>query len=142
MQYTELANEFLQNMYGLNKLRAQKQISNSMQGEPFILQYIAFHDGNAIPSEISNEMNISTARVATVLNSLENKGLITRQIDSGDRRRTILKLTSAGEEQVDTHNQTILKSTIMMFEFLGDHDAKEYTRIIGRLAEMAPCDNE
>ena len=53
----------------------------------FVLTYISKHGGSVIPSEISNEMGISTARIAAALGSLESKGLITRRIDERDRRR-------------------------------------------------------
>lgn len=140
MDYTTLAHEFMKNMGQLRKRNAQKQLSDSMHGEAFVLFYISHHEGNVIPSEISNEMGISSARVAATLNSLESKGMIIRKIDVSDRRRILVELTPAGKEQVDKHFQMIMNITMNMLTFLGEHDAKEYVRIIGRLAEKSPED--
>lgn len=140
MDYSSLAQEFMRIMHQLRKRNAQKQISESMHGESFILFYISKHEGNVIPSEISNEVGISTARVAATLNSLESKGLITRKIDVSDRRRILVEMTPAGKEQVEKHFQMIMSTTTKMLEYLGEHDAKEYVRIMGRLAEKSPED--
>ena len=135
MDYAKLSGEFLQTVHRFQRIRAQQQISESMHGEAFALFYVAQHDGTTIPSDICNVMGVSSARIATVLNGLENKGFITRQIDPRDRRRTILKLTPAGEEQAAQNTQQLQDSVTQMLEYLGEHDAKEYVRIIGRLAD-------
>lgn len=140
MDYTSLAHEFMGIMYQLRKRGAQKQLSESMHGEIFILNYISRHEGNVIPSEISNEVGISTARVAATLNSLESKGWITRKIDVSDRRRILVEMTPAGKEQVEKHFQMIMTVTENMLRYLGEQDAKEYVRIMERLAERSPED--
>jgi len=138
MNYTELAKEFLKTMKATHKNRSQKQMNEAMRGEAFVLQFIAEHNGEVVPGDINAEMNISSARIATVLNGLENKGFITRQIDSADRRRTILKLTPTGEEHSRRMMQILLGHMVKMLEFLGERDAQEYVRIMGRLANAAP----
>lgn len=140
MDYTHLAQEFMGIMHQLRKRGPQKQISDSMHGETFVLLYINRHEGNVIPSEISNELGISTARVAATLNSLESKGLITRRIDVDDRRRILVEVTPAGKEQVEEHFRMVLKTTENMLRYLGDDDAREYVRIMKRLSEKSPED--
>lgn len=138
MDYKELASELMQKMYVLNKVRPHRQINESMQGEAFVLKYLAYHGGSVLPSEISNVMGISSARIAATLNSLERKGLITRNIDTGDRRRILVNLTSEGKTVADEHNQQILEKTSNMLSLLGEHDAREYVRITGKLANLLP----
>jgi Transcriptional regulators len=127
-------------MYKLRKRNTQKQLNESMHGELIVLTYISRHEGNVIPSEISNELAVSTARVATTLNSLESKGWISRRIDVSDRRRILVELTAQGKEQVEKHHQMMMDITTNMLRYLGEHDAKEYVRIMGRLAERNPED--
>jgi DNA-binding MarR family transcriptional regulator len=74
------------------------------------------------------------------LNSLESKGWITRKIDVSDRRRILVEMTPEGKEQVEKHFQMIMKTTTKMLEYLGEQDAKEYIRIMRRLAERNPED--
>ncbi|MDF2943398.1 MAG: hypothetical protein K0S01_2256 [Herbinix sp.] len=142
MDYTALAHEFMKNMGQLHRHNAQKRLNDSMHGEDFVLSYISKHGGNVIPSEISNEMGISSARIAATLGSLESKGMITRMIDVSDRRRILVELTSAGKEQVDQHFQEMMEFTTNMLCYLGEHDAKEYVRIMGRLAERKREDSK
>ena len=64
MDYRKLAVEFFKDLHSLKKARPQKHISESLRGEAFAMQYIAYHDGPVLPGEISNEMGISSARIA------------------------------------------------------------------------------
>jgi DNA-binding MarR family transcriptional regulator len=108
MDYKEIASEFMKNMENMHKLRRaspQKQIDEPMQGEHFVLQFIPSHNGYVLPSEISYEMGISSARIAAILNGLERKGLITRQIDISDRRRILVDLTPKGKTLVEERHQ-------------------------------------
>lgn len=140
MDYTNLAREFMEIMNQMRKCNIHKPISDSMHGEIFVLLYISKHEYNVIPSEISNEVGISTARVAATLNSLEKKGMITRKIDVNDRRRILVEMTPSGREQIENHFKMIMKITTNMLSYLGENDAKEYVRILRRLAERSPED--
>ncbi len=140
MDYEPLAVEFMQTMHQMRKRKAQKQLSDSMQGESFVLFYISHHEGYVIPSDISNEMGISSARIAATLNSLEKKGLIVRRIDGKDRRRILIDLTDAGREQVQEHYQMIMGITTNMLRYLGEQDAKEFIRIMQKLSDKGPED--
>ena len=138
MCYAELAAEFLNKMQSLHKVKSQKNITEAFQGEAFVIDYIARHGGNVLPGEIGQEMDVSTARIATALNSLEKKGLITRQIDRHDRRKILVGITQEGKDLAKKHRQAVMGVVTKMLELLGEHDAKEYVRITGRLAEMIP----
>lgn len=138
MDYTELAKEFIQTMHMFKKLGPpQKRIVESLRGELFALQSIARRGGDVLPGEICDEMDVSSARVAATLNSLENKGLITREIDKSDRRQILVRLTQKGKELSDEHMNDILQDAAMLLSRLGEHDAREFIRIIGRMAEIA-----
>ena len=138
MDYTSLAREYMQVMHRMRNKSGQKKLHDSMHGEHFMLFYISMRKGSIIPSEISNEMGITSARIAAALNSLEAKGLITRRIDTEDRRRILVDLTEAGREHVKEHRDAIMKITIDMLQYLGEEDATELIRIMKRLAERSP----
>lgn len=140
MDYEKLAHEYMEVMFQMRKRSAQKKLNDSMHGEQFILFYISKHEGNVIPSEISAEMGISTARIAAALNNLESKGLITRIIDINDRRRILVNLTEAGYEQARQHYTMIMNITTNMLQYLGENDANEFLRIMKKLAEKSPED--
>lgn len=139
MDYERMAKDYMETMFRMRKRGPQKQISDSMHGENVILDIISHHEGFT-PSDISNEMGITTARVAAVLNSLETKGMITRQIDTEDRRRIVIELTEAGKKQVQNHYERIMGTVINMLRYLGEEDSMELIRIMGRLAQKEPDD--
>ncbi len=135
MDYNDLAKQYLQTFLQFYRTRINQMMNESMHGEAYVLQYIANNDADVVPGDISSAMGVSTARMATVLKGLENKGWITRHFDANDRRRTILRLTQAGAEQADYCTCRMLESTAKMLEYLGENDAKEYIRILCRLSE-------
>ncbi len=136
MDYRALAEELLRKMYFLNKSRPQRRINEGMRGEAFVLQYVIFHDGPVQPNEISRFMNISTARMAAALNGLERKGMLTRRIDPGDRRRILVELTEEGRRYADGQRLEMLDHLTRVIERLGEHDAVEFVRIMGRVADI------
>jgi len=87
-----------------------------------------------VPGQISGEMGISSARVATALNNLEDKGLITREIDIEDRRKIIVRLTPMGADHVDEWQRRLLEKLADILVRIGEDDARELVRITGKLA--------
>lgn len=135
--YTNLAQAFIDNSYRFRRHSQQKEVDAAMQGEAFVLVYAKMRGEGILPSEISDEMNISSARIAAVLNSLESKGLITRRIDPEDRRRVLVDLTEGGTALGEQYYHMILGVTTRMLATLGERDAQELVRIMGRLADFA-----
>ena len=141
MDYEKLAAELFDAMGALRRLKAHKDIESALQGAEFILFLIACHDGYVLPSEISQQMNVSTARVASALNTLEKKGLITREIDPKDRRQILVAATQGGKELAEECQNAVQGIAAKMLELLGEHDAREYVRITRRLADLiSGCD--
>ena len=142
MDYTGLAAELLEKMQSLHKAKPHRLINEALQGGAFVLQYIAFHGGDVLPGEISQEMGVSSARVAAALNGLEDKGLITRKIDQSDRRKILVGVTREGKEYTERQYHAVTEKAAELLELLGEHDAREYVRITGRLAESCKEENE
>ena len=140
MDYSELAEAFIEQMHILRRFKPQKTINESMHGEVFMLHKIATSEVRIIPSELSNAMGISGARIATTLNGLESKGYITRQIDPSDRRRILVALTDKGKEKNEEYQCALNEITEKMLRLLGENDAKEYVRITKKLGKLAGND--
>jgi len=138
MDYEKSAVELLEKMHELHKAKPHKQINEALQGEAFILHYIAVSKKSVLPGDIGLEMNVSSARVAAALNSLENKRLITRRIDPNDRRKIIVEITPEGKDFAEKHYQTVITGVSKLLYLLGENDAKEYVRILGRVTEIMP----
>lgn len=137
MDNLELAKQLLNNLFLINKCGLKKKFIDNMQGEALTMLYMFRHKKIVLPSEISNDMNISSARVAAMLNSLDNKELVTREIDTSDRRRIIVKLTEKGKEIAERNSQEIENHAAKILELLGEHDAKELVRITEKLVKLS-----
>lgn len=138
MDFTALAREYMEVLYKMRNRKSEKKINDSLRGEQFVLTYISKHGGSVIPSEISNVMGISTARIAAALGSLESKGMVTRRIDTQDRRRILVELTDAGRAQESEHAKAIMAVMTRMLQDIGEEDALELLRIIKKISERAP----
>ncbi len=51
-----------------------------------------------MPSDIARYTTTSTARIATILNNLEDKKMITREISREDRRKILVGITDKGKK--------------------------------------------
>ncbi len=136
MDYHALAQELMYSMYLMNKSKPHRELGDRMRGEAFVLQYAFQHEGPVLPSEISQAMNISSARMAATLNTLERKGLVTRQIDPADRRRIIVHLTEEGLAAAKRGQQAMSEHMVQMLETLGEDDAREFVRLSGKVARI------
>jgi len=137
MDYTELAKQFIDISYRFARDHRQKIIDEATHGESFVIIIIAQKNGSVMPSEISHEMNISSARVAAALNSLESKGLITRRIDKNDRRKILVDLTPSGSQLAAERVQSVIHEATQLLMMLGDEDAKELVRIMGKFVSSS-----
>ena len=136
MDYQVLASTLLEKMQSLRNANHQKSIDEALHGEIFVLHLISLQDAAIQPSDISSVINVSSARVAQILNSIERKGWITREIDTHDRRKILVRLTSEGMAAAADHRKRLLDLAEKMLRMLGDPDAAEYVRITSKLADI------
>lgn len=133
MDYIALAEEFVDMRARVPQIRVEKDLSDMMRGEASALNYLSVRGGEAHPREISSALAITTARVASILKSLERQGMIMRTPDPNDSRQVIVRLTEAGNAVTKERRDQIIQSTAKMFEFLGEEDAVSFVRIQKRL---------
>lgn len=137
MDYSALAAELMSKTAEMLKINGPKQAQTFLFGEMFILHFILHHQGEVTPSEISSAMNASSARVAMALKSMEGKGLIERRIDQNDRRKIIVTITEHGKSLIERHHNVLREKVEKILAELGERDALEYIRIVGRMIEIS-----
>ena len=93
MDYEALAGELLSIRGNLLQVPANQKLSKMLRGELFVLNYLDHREGKVHPKELSEKMAVSTARIARLLNHMEEKSLVIRQPDPGDSRQIIVQLT-------------------------------------------------
>ena len=100
-----------------------------LRGELFVLNYLDHREGEVHPKELSEKMAVSTARIARLLNHMEEKSLVTRLPDPGDNRQIIVQLTPDGAKAVEGARREVISYLAKMLESLGPEDARAYIRI-------------
>ena len=129
MDYSSLANELLEIRANLLPVPATQQLSQMVKGELFVLNYLLLHEGMIHPKELSEKMAVSTARIANLLNHMEEKHYIERCHDTSDSRQIIVRLTEKGRESIQNTRRKVLQSVAAMLEEIGPEDAENFVRI-------------
>lgn len=136
MDYYDLANELMKMRSCTPEIQPEREISKSGKGELCVLNYLFDHNKAAYPKELSKGMMVSTARIAVILNHLEQARMITRTADPEDNRQIIVSLTRNGMELCEKKRNMMRGHLIYMLKQLGPDDAREYVRIQKRLMQI------
>jgi DNA-binding MarR family transcriptional regulator len=111
-------------------------LSRAYKGEGFVLKYLTSRTSAALPTELSEALHSSTARISSILGTLEKKGLIVREIDRDNRRNILVTLTDKGREQAALREQKLRNQMAQVLAELGEADTRELVRLIGRVSEI------
>ena len=115
-----------------NQMLVQKALLEQLKdtgltiGQPKILDYLKEHDGSN-QKEIAKACFMEAGSLTTILNKMEEKGLIERRILNGNRRSFHIFLTAVGKEKqqlVDTAFSEIEKKA------LADISEKEFEQFM------------
>lgn len=134
MDYNKLALQLIKSMPMPSKAKNQN-LGGSLHSQACVLMFIE-HKEKVLPKEIADMLYISTARVANILNKLASDNLIVREIDPNDRRQIIVTLTEQGKKAAKEQQQKLVAKISHSLAQLGEHDAKEHVRIMGKIAEI------
>lgn len=121
---------------GLFSKGPARQANMLAQGEMAMLASIVFGAGETTPGELSENLELTTARVANTLNSLEDKGLVERIHDKVDRRRVFVRITEKGRKAVEKAQKEAAEELNLFLEALGEEDAKEYIRLMRKMRKL------
>lgn len=108
--------------------------TNPLGADYFVLQYLDQHP-DVTPSELSQALNVTTARISVIVRRLEKNAMITRSMDPTDLRKFIINLTPLGQATLKKQEDNRLRYLTNMMAYLGEEDAKTYIRIINKLAQ-------
>ncbi|NLY96716.1 MAG: MarR family transcriptional regulator [Clostridiaceae bacterium] len=118
---------------------------NLSQGEYLVLRNIRLsnkeskgddREGTLKAADLSDMLELSRPSITRILNTLENRGYITRSIDPKDRRSIRMELTDAGNEAFDLANRRIADTAERIAESLGEDDTDKLTELLDKLAEV------
>ena len=121
----------------MSRGKVMDEFNRSGKGEIFILKYLYMKETPASPSELSEALNSSTARISAALGTLEKKGQIHREIDTTNRRYILVTITEEGRERIRANMARMRNHLIQVFTEMGEEDAREFVRLSKRFFEIA-----
>ncbi len=95
LHYLIMANQMLVQKALLERLRD----TGLTIGQPKILDYLKDHDGSS-QKDIAKACFLEAGSLTTILNKMEEKGLIERRILNGNRRSFHIYMTDEGREKM------------------------------------------
>ncbi|MDR3314774.1 MAG: winged helix DNA-binding protein [Oscillospiraceae bacterium] len=144
MDFQEQARQLMQ-MLATAHNGPTDQLHRLIKGEAFVLHYLAQREKAALPGELRDASETSSARIAATLHSLEQKGFVTRETDPGDRRRVLVHITEAGRSAIRRRRAKTEDSLTEVLRALGEEDAQTFLRLLERVlalaAEQTLCKN-
>ncbi|MBQ9308734.1 MAG: MarR family transcriptional regulator [Clostridia bacterium] len=109
----------------------------SREGEDAVVMCLYYAGSSMLAGEIKSCTGLTTGRVANILRQLEAKAHIERRQDPEDRRRVHVHLTEKGLARAEQLQANAASVQSQLFRFLGENDALELERILGRCLTFA-----
>lgn len=136
MDYGVLADEFFASTMKIKSIQ-HRAMPNVLHGDMMLLHFIIDHGREITPGKISAELGFSTARIASSLRRLEEKGLIERRIDEADRRKVLVSLTESGVAEVQTCRTMMRENISNVLKRLGEEEAKDFIRLTREFIKLS-----
>ena len=131
-----MLNDFFEKFKCSNKCSFDNFFEGFNKGELGVLRYLNSIKKETSSGELSNIMNVSTARVASILNSLESKNLIIRKSDSDDKRKILVDITDDGVKLTQEMKDEVSKRISYVIEEIGIEKFREYLDITSRVNDI------
>lgn len=136
MNYEETAELLFQQLKMKSSTSLADVLNDFNRGEVGVLSYLAFDKDEASAGELSEKLNVTTARIASILNSLENKEYIKRKEDTFDKRKTLVVITDKGKTLAIDIKKEIINKIIKVIKEVGYDEIKEYAKVALKIKKI------
>ena len=140
----EIQNELVQAMFRLKKmmnrgLGRDLDNANITMSEFILMREVAENTKESYNSmaltEVREYLSVSKAAVSQMLNSLEKRGYIVREIDPNNRRNIIVILTEEGKNAYGKKNQEFYNRFEMVIQGIGEKDVSQFIAMINKMSD-------
>ena len=107
---------------------------DGFQGTCLILKILR-NAGQLTAGEIAKRLDVSTARVAAALNSLEKKGCVERLKSATDGRMVVVRLTASGRAALESREEQLLAMIGRILGKLTEEELLSLLHIIEKLVK-------
>ena len=126
--YLSMANH----MMVQKKLMEQLKDTGLTLGQPKVLDYLKDHDG-ASQKEIAAGCLIEAGSLTSILNRMEEKGLIERKMLNGNRRTFHIFMTESGKKNQKLVEETFEKIEETALNNISEEEQKVFMEIFHRI---------
>lgn len=130
MNDKELATKLLKDLWDNRPNKFNNFLDEFNKGEFGLLNYIYFETKEVSAGMLSEKLKVSTARIASILNSLEAKKLIKRKIGTDDKRKVVVEITTEGKEIIKKYQEEVVNKVSYIISRIGQEKAKQYFDIM------------
>ena len=116
----------LQEFSSIHPLEFLQKLDVQSMGISNVLCFLMCADHEVTAGEISDYMNVSTARVAVLLKKMSDKGLIEKHADPSDARRVMVAITDSGKALFEEQQREILLYSGAVVDHFGEDKIKEF----------------
>jgi DNA-binding MarR family transcriptional regulator len=139
MKKDELAKEVVESLIKLRKSKIHDMtgcfdLTHNENLVLFIIHDMAI-DGKVSLSILRDKIKLAPSTVTPIINSLEKKELIVRNIDREDRRNIYLNLSEKGTEYTKKAYDSLVKRVSNFINYMGEDDANELVRLVSKATE-------
>lgn len=114
------------------ELLAKLKDSGLTIGQPKILDYLKDHDGTS-QKDIARGCHIEPGTLTTLLNRMEEAGLVERRMMNGNRRSLYVFLTDKGKEQLELVTAAFTEMEAEAFRGLSETERKTFMDLFLRI---------
>ena len=112
-------------------------LNGAKAGVGYVLKILNETDHPITAGEISDKMNVSTARVAVLLRKMINKDFIVKESDKSDARVTIVKLTDYGRQMANAMRQEMQEHLSVIIDTMGMDKINEFILLSNEIKTIA-----
>lgn len=137
MSFAEEAEQELMRLMVQNRHSTFSRLEKSNQGESMVIKFLDRYGEPTSPKHLAESLNLSSARIAVVLGSLEKKGQIARKMDPDDRRRIHVTLTNSGKKIAKSERKDMRDKIIEIFKQMGEEDTKQFIELTAKFVDYS-----
>lgn len=136
MNYNKKAEEIFETLTKRKKYIGELS-SNISQGESGVLLYLLNVKSNVSQSELSEKLGVTMPRIVAVINTLQKKELIEKNVDSTDKRKSIISITNKGKDNIIKKKKDAIKFIENVIKELDEQEIEQYIAISKKIERIS-----
>lgn len=136
MNYNKKAEEIFETLTKRKKYIGELS-SNISQGESGVLLYLLNVNSNVSQSELSEKLGVTMPRIVAVINTLQKKKLIEKNVDSTDKRKSIISITNKGKDNIIKKKKDAIKFIENVIKELDEQEIEQYIAISKKIERIS-----